>query len=43
MFHIMLRSTFAAKRVLKEYRLTRSALRFLTGQILDLFARAQVR
>jgi DNA-directed RNA polymerase II subunit RPB1 len=43
MFHIMLRSTFATKRVLKEYRLNRAALDFITGQVADLFARAQVR
>lgn len=33
MFHIMLRATFAAKRVLYEFRLTKNALRYITGQI----------
>lgn len=42
MFHIMLRATFAAKRVLLEFRLTRNALKFIVGQVETSFLQAQV-
>jgi DNA-directed RNA polymerase II subunit RPB1 len=42
MFHIMLRATFAAKRVLYEYRLTKIALKYILGQIENHFLQAQV-
>jgi DNA-directed RNA polymerase II subunit RPB1 len=42
LLNIMLRSTFAAKRVLLEYRLTRNALKYIVGQIEHSFLGSQV-
>uniref|UniRef100_A0A803NGC0 DNA-directed RNA polymerase subunit n=1 Tax=Cannabis sativa TaxID=3483 RepID=A0A803NGC0_CANSA len=41
-FNILLRSTFASKRVLEEYRLTREAFEWVTGEIESRFLQSLV-
>lgn len=41
-FNILLRSTFSSKRVLKEYRLTREAFEWVTGEIETRFLQSLV-
>lgn len=43
MMRIMLRSTFACKRVLQEYRLSQRAFDFIVKEIEDKFQRSQVQ
>ncbi|OIV94865.1 hypothetical protein TanjilG_22062 [Lupinus angustifolius] len=42
LFNILLRSTFASKRVLEEYRLSREAFQWVVGEIESRFLQSQV-
>ena len=42
LFNILLRSTFASKRILKEYRLTRESFEWVIGEIESRFHQSLV-